>query len=245
MAEEIRLQRFLSRAGIASRRAAEEMIRAGRIRVNGATITEMGVRIDPRRDEVEVDGRRVRLPDPLWVALHKPPGYVVSRHDPQGRPTIYDLLPKEFHGLFHVGRLDLESEGLLLLTNEGEVAHRLLHPSYEIDRVYDVGVRGRLSEEDFHQLLTGVEIGDGPAKVVEVERRPRPGPRADRLLVTIREGRKRVVRRIFDQIGHPVLRLVRRRLGPIELGGLRRGRWRKLSPREVTALRRGWSRIRR
>lgn len=245
MAEPIRLQKFLSQAGIASRRASEDLIRAGRVSVNGTTITELGTRVDPDNDRVEVDGSLVTQAPSVWVALHKPPGYVVSRHDPQGRPTVYDLLPKEFAGLFHVGRLDFESEGLLLMTNDGDTTHRLLHPSYEMDRVYDVGVRGRLTDEEIDQLLKGVELEDGPARAIAVKRRPSPGPRIDRLLVTMQEGRKRVVRRLFDAIGHPVRRLIRRRFGPIELGSIRPGTWRKLSPREVTALRRGWRRSRR
>jgi pseudouridine synthase len=239
----MRLQRFLSQAGVASRRAGEELIRAGRVRVNGKVVTELGVRVDPATDQVEVDGSPVAAAAPVWIALHKPSGYVVSRHDPQGRPTIYDLIPAQYAGLFHVGRLDFESEGLILLTNEGTVAHRLLHPSYGMDRVYDVGVRGRLSDETIAQLLAGVELEEGPARAVAIQRRPVPGPRADRVMVTMREGRKRVVRRLFDAVGHPVLRLVRRRFGPIELGRLKSGAWRHLSHREVTALRRGWRRI--
>lgn len=245
MPEPIRLQKFLSQAGVASRRAAEELIRAGRVAVNGKTVTELGTRVDPERDQVEVDGRAIAAAEPVWIALHKPPGYVVSRHDPQGRPTIYDLVPAEFSGLFHVGRLDVDSEGLILLTNDGDAAHRLLHPSYEMDRVYDVGVRGRVTDEEIELLLAGVELEDGPARAIAVRRRPSPGPRADRLLVTMREGRKREVRRLFAAIGHPVRRLVRRRFGPIELGSLKPGAWRRLSPREVTALRRGWRKLRR
>lgn len=243
MAEPMRLQKFLSQAGIASRRAAEEMIRAGRVSINGKVSTELGVKVNPARDRIEVDGRPVGVAEPVWIALHKPPGYMVSRHDPQGRPTIYELIPAEYSGLFHVGRLDYESEGLILLTNEGDAAHRLLHPSYEMDRVYDVGVRGKVSDAEIAQLLDGIELEDGLARAISVQRRPSPGPRADRLLVTLREGRKREVRRLFRAIGHPVRRLVRRRFGPIELGSLKPGQTRRLTPREVTALRRGWRRM--
>jgi pseudouridine synthase len=239
----MRLQKFLSQAGIASRRAAEEMIRAGRISINGKVNTELGVKVDPDRDRVEVDGKLVGAVEPVWIALHKPPGYVVSRHDPQGRPTIYELIPAEYAGLFHVGRLDFASEGLILLTNEGDAAHRLLHPSYEMDRVYDVGVRGKVSDDEIAQLLGGIELEDGLARAIAVQRRQSPGPRAERLLVTLREGRKREVRRLFRAIGHPVLRLVRRRFGPIELGSLKPGQTRRLTYREVTALRRGWRRL--
>lgn len=243
MSEPVRLQKFLSQAGVASRRASEELISAGRVRINGQVVTELGTRVDPGTDRVEVDGRVITAAAPIWLALHKPPGYVVTRDDPQGRPTIYELIPAEYAGLFHVGRLDFESEGLILMTNEGDVAHRLLHPSYEMDRVYDVAVRGRLTDAELIQLRTGVDLEEGPARAIAVQRRPSPGPRADRLLVTMQEGRKRVVRRIFRALGHPVLRLVRRRLGPIELGSLKPATWRRLSSQEVNALRRGWRRI--
>ncbi|MDX1674117.1 MAG: pseudouridine synthase [Longimicrobiales bacterium] len=238
----MRLQKYLSRAGVASRRAAEQMIRDGRVRVNGEVVREMGVTVEPD-DRVVVDGRPVSPEPPLWVALHKPPGYVTTRDDPQGRPTVYDLLPERFAGLFHVGRLDLDSEGLLLLTNEGGVANRLMHPSHEVDRVYRVDVEGTLSREERRSLLAGVELGDGLARAHEVEtvaetpagHGRRPGTRVK---VVMREGRKREVRRLFDAIGHPVHRLVRERLGPIALGELPRGEWRELTSSEVEALRR-------
>lgn len=236
MGEPVRLQKFLSGAGVASRRRAEELIRAGRVRVRGEVVTEPGVKIDPDADPVEVDGRRVRLQPPQWVALHKPAGYVSARSDPQGRPTIYDLLPDRLHGLFHVGRLDLDSEGLLLLTNDGDLAHRLLHPSFEIDREYEVEVDGNVHDESLHRLLRGVHLEDGVARAVTVRRlRGAPDGRS-RLRVTLREGRKREVRRMFSAIGHPVRRLVRVRYGPIRLGSLEPGRWRRLSTHEIAAL---------
>jgi 23S rRNA pseudouridine2605 synthase len=239
----VRLQRYLSRAGVASRRAAEEMIRAGRVRVNDELVTEMGVRVEAG-DRVEVDGRAVVPEAVVWILLHKPAGYLTTRADPRGRPTIYDLLPEHFEGLFYVGRLDRDSEGLLLLTNEGGVAHRLLHPSRQVDRVYRVDVMGSPTRRVLDRLQAGVELDDGPARVhaVEVVGQARAGPcpgaaAHTRLRVTMREGRKREVRRIFDAVGHPVRRLVRERLGPIELGDLPAGRWRALSDREVAALR--------
>jgi 23S rRNA pseudouridine2605 synthase len=240
----MRLQKFLSRAGVASRRAAEELIRDGRVRVNGEVVTEMGVKVG-EGDRVDVDGRPVGLDEPLWIVLNKPAGHVTTRDDPQGRPTVYDLLPERFAGLFHVGRLDLDSEGLLLLTNEGEVAHRLLHPSSEVDRVYRVDVVGVPTRRTLDRLVAGVELEDGPARAhaVTIIRRERASGGAGaeshaRLRVTVREGRKREVRRIFDAVGHPVRRLVRERLGPITLGDLAPGAWRELTAREVNALRR-------
>lgn len=240
----MRLQKYLSRAGVASRRASEDLMRAGRVKVNGEVVREMGVKVS-EADRVEVDGREVGLAEPMWVALHKPTGYVTTRDDPGGRPTVYELLPERFSGLFHVGRLDLDSEGLLLLTNEGGVANRLMHPSYEVDRVYVVEVVGRMEASVRRRLLAGVELEDGPARAHEVELLEReaagPGVGAaahSRVRVVMREGRKREVRRIFEAVDHPVRRLRRERLGPIELGDLPEGKWRELTPTEVETLRR-------
>lgn len=237
----MRLQKYLARAGVASRRGSEELIREGRVAVNGEVVREMGVRVS-RDDRVEVDGRAVAPEPPVWVLLHKPAGYVSTRDDPQGRPTVYDLLPERFTSLFHVGRLDLDSEGLLLLTNEGGVANRLMHPSHEVDRVYVVDVVGEVGREVERRLLAGVELDDGPARAIAMEVVDRkdaaPGSSAQtRVRVTMREGRKREVRRLFEAVGHPVRRLVRERLGPIDLGSLPGGEWRELSAGEVEALR--------
>lgn len=232
----MRLQKFLSRAGVASRRAAESMIEAGRVRVNDEVVKELGTRIDPRSDRVTVDGERVRIAPPVWIALHKPRGYVSTRKDPQGRPTIYDLVPERLSGLFHVGRLDVESEGLILLTNQGDVAHRLLHPRYGIERVYDVLIGGEFSDEDRRALLEGVELEDGIARATRVEVKAAPRPDVSRIRVTMVEGRKREVRRMFRALGRRVRRLVRRRYGPIRLGTLPPGEWRRLERREVEAL---------
>ena len=240
----MRLQKYLARAGVASRRGAEDLIRAGRVRVNGAPVTEMGVKVG-EGDRVELDGRLVEPESPAWVLLHKPAGYVTTRDDPQGRPTVYDLLPERFDALFHVGRLDIESEGLLLLTNEGGVANRLMHPRYEVDRVYVVDVVGAPSRAALGRLTKGVDLEDGRARAHSVEvlrrERARGGAGAEphtRLKIVMREGRKREVRRLFDALDHPVRRLVRERLGPISLGDLPEGEWRELSKQEVEALRR-------
>lgn len=237
-AEPVRLQKFLSQAGVASRRAAETLILEGRVRVNGTVVTELGTKVHPEKDRVEVDGKRVRPAKSVWIALNKPVDYVSTRSDPQGRATIYDLVPAEFKGLFYVGRLDVDSEGLLLLTNEGDLANRLLHPRYGIDRVYEATVAGRVSERAISRLLEGVELEDGIARAAAVERITTREPGGDRLRITMREGRKREVRRLLAAVGHPVRRLVRVSYGPIRLGDLRPGRWRRLSPREVAALER-------
>ncbi|HEX6938297.1 MAG TPA: pseudouridine synthase [Longimicrobiales bacterium] len=236
MSTPMRLQKFLSRAGVASRRAAEAMIREGRVRVNGRIVTELGTRVDVGADRVSVDGRPVELAEPTWIALHKPRGYVSTRSDPQGRPTIYDLIPDRFAGLFHVGRLDVDSEGLLLLTNQGDTANRLLHPRHGVERVYDVIVRGVVGDAEIRRLLDGIGLEDGVARAAAVERRTAPRPGFDRLRVTMREGRKREVRRMFRALGHRVHRLIRLRYGPVRLAGLEPGAWRHLAPAEVRAL---------
>ena len=227
----IRLQKFLANAGVASRRKAEELIAAGRVVVNGQVVTELGVKVDPDSDQVAVDGRRIESAELTWIMLHKPRGYVCTRDDPQGRPTIYDLLPESLHSLFYVGRLDVDSEGLLLLTNAGDAAHRLLHPSFRVPRVYDVLVNGAVSEETVHRLQTGVELDDGPARAESVKILG-----DSRLRLMLREGRKREVRRMLQKIGHKVQRLKRISYGPVELGKLPEGKWRQLSNAEVAKL---------
>jgi len=222
MARAIRLQKLLSQAGVASRRRAEAWLRAGRVRVNGRVVTEPGVKVDPDVDVVEVDGRRVRPAPPVWIALHKTGGLRVHPTRSARPATIYDLLPREFSGLFHVGRLDVNSEGLLLLTNQGEVAHRLLHPRYGVDRVYEVEVEGDVTPGEIRRLLSGVQLEDGLARARAVERLPGSGRGTSRLRVTMREGRKREVRRLFAALGHPVRRLVRLSYGPVRLGRLPR-----------------------
>jgi 23S rRNA pseudouridine2605 synthase len=231
----VRLQKYLSRAGVASRRNAEELIRDGRVRVNGGVVRQLGTQVGGD-DTVEVDGRVVEPEPPIWILLNKPVGYVTTRDDPRGRQTVYDLLPASFHGLFHVGRLDRDSEGLLLFTNQGGIANRLLHPRYEVDRVYVVEIDGAIAEPARRRLLAGVGLEDGPARAESaVVEGPTTG-RGTRLRVTMREGRKREVRRMFDAVGHPVRRLRRERLGPIELGSLGAGKWRELTESEVRAL---------
>ena len=231
----LRLQAYLARAGVASRRASEELIRAGRVRVNGE-VAELGSRVDEGRDRVEVDGRPVLTQRVEWIALHKPRGYVTTREDPQGRRTVYDLLPAELHHLFHVGRLDRDSSGLLLLTNDGPAANRLLHPRFGTTKEYQVDVEGRPGDDELRQLLRGVELEDGPARVLSVEV-VSATPREMRLRVELEEGRNREVRRIFDALGHPVRRLVRRRFGPVTLGRLAPGKWRRLTAEEIARLR--------
>jgi 23S rRNA pseudouridine2605 synthase len=234
MREGVRLQKHLARAGVASRRAAESIIVAGRVRVNGVVVRELGTRIDPELDRVEVDGRAVAVPPVEWIVLNKPRGHVCTRSDPQGRRTVYDLLPKGLHTLFTVGRLDADTEGLLLLTNDGDTANRLLHPRFEVERDYVADVAGPVPPDTVARLRNGVVLEDGPARArtVSIEE----SGRTARIALTLTEGRKREVRRMLAAVGHPAVALKRIRYGGIELGDIGTGEWRKLSAAEVALL---------
>lgn len=231
-----RLHKFLAQAGIASRRAAEQLITSGRVSVNGETVTRLGVQVDPERDRVEVDGVLVQPSgQKLYLVLNKPAGVVTTTRDPWGRPTVMDLVPKVGR-LYPVGRLDAETEGLLLLTNDGELANRVMHPRYGCDKEYRALVRGVPSEEALEELRSGVQLDDGVARAVRVEVAERaPGGR-QWLRLTLREGRKREVRRMLAAVGLPVEYLQRVRIGPLKLGELPVGKARPLSRSEVAAL---------
>ncbi|MGH9217168.1 MAG: pseudouridine synthase [Acidimicrobiales bacterium] len=227
-----RLQKILARAGFGSRRASEALIAAGRVRINGEVAT-LGDRADPETDRIEVDGAVVGVrPGLVHYLLNKPAGVVTTASDPQGRPTVVGLVPAEPR-VFPVGRLDAETEGLLLLTNDGELAHQLTHPSFGVDKEYLAEVQGRPTRGALRRLREGVDLEDGPtapAKVSVV---------GERLLrITIHEGRNRQVRRMCDAVGHPVRRLVRVRIGPIADRRLAPGEWRALEQDEVRALER-------
>jgi pseudouridine synthase len=241
---EIRLQKILSTAGVASRRAAEALIAQGRVMVNGRTVTELGTKADPARDEIKVDGRRLKAPaGRRYILLYKPRGYITTRSDPQRRPTVLDLLTRggvrEY--VYPVGRLDYDSEGLLLLTSDGDLAARLTHPRHGVEREYRVRVRGVPEGRLIERLARGVTVEGrrtAPAtialeKVIEAE----SGPQAV-LSIVIREGRNRQVRHMCDAIGHPVVRLRRVRIGPITDDRIRPGEFRDLEAREVAALKR-------
>lgn len=231
-----RLQKVLSAAGVASRRRAEDLIVAGRVRVNGAVAT-LGDRVDAATDVVEVDGERVTLDTTLrYVLLNKPQGVVSTTSDPEGRPTVTDLinLPDR---LYPVGRLDRDTEGLLLLTNDGDLVHRLLHPSFGVERTYLALVPGPVRREVLGRLRAGVELEDGPARPRRVRVTEQHAGRAV-LDVVMTEGRKREVRRMLAEVGLPVERLARVAFGGVELGDLRQGKWRFLTDPEVNRLRR-------
>jgi 23S rRNA pseudouridine2605 synthase len=236
VSEEMRLQKFLSRAGVASRREAERMIVAGRVRVNGTEARELGTRVHPDTDRVELDGRAVGLVRTRWIALNKPRGVLTTLRDPEGRPTVYGLLPAEARGLRYVGRLDRDTDGLLLFTNAGDLHHALTHPSTGVPRRYLARVDGRPDEGTLARLRGGVELEDGLARfdVAEQIRELREGGALLRLV--LREGRKREVRRALEAVGHRVRRLRRVAFGPVRLGDLAVGSWRELAPEEIRAL---------
>jgi pseudouridine synthase len=234
-----RLQKILSQAGVASRRAAEQLMLEGRVTVNGITVRELGTKADATRDEIRVDGRRIKLSERLrYILLNKPRGYVTTRSDPQRRPTVIDLLGGVTEYVYPVGRLDFESEGLLLLTNDGELAARLTHPRHGVPRVYEARVLGAPDDHDRNRLARGVTI-DGrrtaPAQVKAL------APSV--LEITIHEGRNRQVRKMCEAIGHPVDALRRVAIGPIRDPKLKPGRWRDLRDDEVDRLRRAASQI--
>ena len=232
----MRLSKFLANSGVASRRKAEELIEAGRVAVNGKVVTEQGTKVDPATDVVTVDRKRIESTEKMWIALHKPRSYMCTRADPQGRKTIYDLLPKELQSLFYVGRLEYDSEGLLLLTNDGDAAHRLLHPSFEVARVYDAIVDGAVTSEVVKKLSSGVELADGIARAESVSVQPGRNEKESRVRLALREGRKREVRRMMSAVGHEVRRLRRVSYGPIKLGRLAAGEWRELTEAELKSL---------
>lgn len=233
----MRLQKFLARAGVASRRGSEDLITAGRVAVNGSVRTELGTKVDPTVDLVEVDGSEVRLgAGCVYLALNKPAGIVTTMSDPQKRPTVAALVPREqYPGIFPVGRLDVDTTGLLLFTTDGELSHRVLHPRWKVPKTYVARVDGVPTPAEVQRLRDGIELDDGltaPAEVVEEQW----DGSATRMRITITEGRKRQVRRMFSAVGHPVLALERMSFGPVELGALSPGEWRMLEAAEVAAL---------
>lgn len=239
-ATEIRLQKFLSEAGVCSRRKAEELIQQGKIEVNGEKVTTLGAKVDPVRDKVFFEGRRVqrRYGNDRYVyyALNKPRGFITTVSDPEGRKTIYDLLDGVKERVLPVGRLDRDSEGLLILTNNGDLINTLTHPRFQIEKEYHVTVEGKTGKPSLDQLKEGVVIEGGyktkPAKVEVLEER---GPRTH-LTITISEGKKRQVKQMFEALGFPVLRLFRVREGAVRIGDLRPGKFRKLTKSEILAL---------
>jgi 23S rRNA pseudouridine2605 synthase len=238
---DVRLQKILSAAGVASRRAAERLIVDGRVSVNGQTVLELGTKADPERDDIRVDGSRIRrAAAPIYLLLNKPRGYVTTRSDPEGRPTVLTLLPDVRAYVFPVGRLDYDSEGLLILTNDGDLAARLTHPSHEVPREYHARVLGVPDDRDLARLSRGIVLDGRRTAPAEIALLRVLGVRPPQALITVtlHEGRTRQVRRMFESIGHPVTDLRRVRIGPIADDRLKLGTYRGLTEKEIAALKR-------
>ena len=234
--EKMRLEKFLSESGIASRRDAKKYISAGRVFVNGERVLIPGTHIDPQRAEITFDGERIRgKPKQIYLMLNKPAGYVTTVRDERGRPTVMELVSDISERIYPVGRLDLDTEGLLLITNDGDFAHRILHPSHEIQKTYIAWVEGQPNRREIQRLREGVEIENGTitsAKVNQIERREGQ----TRFKVVIYEGKKRQIRRMFHAVGHDVVHLKRVGIGSLSLGRLPIGEYRSLTPTEIESL---------
>jgi 23S rRNA pseudouridine2605 synthase len=239
---EERLQKALARAGVASRRAAEAMIVAGRVRVNDRVVTELGTKVDPAHDEIRVDGRRVQVTSPeaqekVYFLLNKPAGFLTTTKDDRGRKTVMDLVAGASQArIYPVGRLDFDAEGALLLTNDGELANLLTHPRYHVPKTYMAKVKGVPTEDKLNKLRKGIYLEDGPTKPahVEIVERAKVNTWVE---ITVTEGRNRLIKRMFWRIQHPVLKLVRTRFGALDTERLRLGEYRELSRKELAALR--------
>jgi 23S rRNA pseudouridine2605 synthase len=232
----VRLQKVLAEAGIGSRRYCEELIGAGRVEVDGQTVRRFGARVDPERQVIKVDGKRIPArPGLVYLAFNKPAKVLTAMSDPRGRKTVADFLGDRSERLFHIGRLDYDTEGLMLLTNDGELAHRLAHPSFEVAKTYLADVSGPIPKDLGRRLITGIELDDGVAAADRFRVIDRSGQRA-LVEITLHEGRKHMVRRMLAAAGHPVSRLVRTDVGPIRLGTLKPGTSRQLTTSEIGEL---------
>jgi pseudouridine synthase len=232
----VRLQKVMAEAGIGSRRHCEELIGAGRVEVDGEIVRRFGARVDPETQVIKVDGKRIpSRPGLVYLAFNKPPKVLTAMSDPRGRRTVADFLGDRSERLFHIGRLDYDTEGLMLLTNDGELGHRLAHPSFEVAKTYLADVTGPVPRDLGRRLTAGIELDDGVAVADQFRVIDRSGQRA-LVEITLHEGRKHVVRRMLAATGHPVTRLVRTDVGPIRLGNLKPGASRDLSTREIGEL---------
>lgn len=231
MADEVRLQKYMADCGVASRRACEELIAAGRVKVNGRKVTVQGFKINPINTQVEVDGQLIsQQKTKTYIAFHKPRGVLSTMFDPEGRPSLGDYFGGFSERLFHAGRLDKESEGLIILTNDGAWSHEATHPSFGVEKTYVVETAEILPKPAFQKLLNGVELDDGLAKPISARQV------AGRVELVIHEGRNQIVRRIFEALGYPVERLMRTAIGSIKLGELPAGKWRNLNEVETRSL---------
>ncbi|HOM71939.1 MAG TPA: pseudouridine synthase [Armatimonadota bacterium] len=235
---EERLQKVMAAAGVGSRRKCEELISEGRVTVNGKVVDRLGMKVDPQKSEIRVDGKLVTLPDRnYYILLNKPAGYTSTKFDPFAKKTVLELVADVSANLHTVGRLDVDTEGLIILTNDGDLTYRLTHPSHEIGKTYVATVRGKVDEDDLDRLRTGIQLEDGvtapaKAKLLNVS----PDGRRSTVELTIHEGKKRQVRRMFNAIGHRVEHLIRTKIGSISIGNLKAGEWRYLTDDEVKRL---------
>lgn len=235
-ADGVRLQKVMADAGVASRRASEELIRRGRVRVNGRVVTELGTKVQPGLDSIEVNGKPLKLSSGrTYILLNKPRSFVTTVHDPRGRRTVLDLVEGVPGRLYPVGRLDYDTEGLLLLTNDGMLTYALTHPKHGVPRTYLAEVAGRVSDATVAQFARGIELEDGPTRPATVQVHGYPEGRT-KLTITLSEGRNRQVRRMFDAVGHPVQFLKRVQFGPLTVQGVKLGQWRRLTAAEVARL---------
>ena len=233
----IRLQKILADAGIASRRASEQLILDGRVSVDGNQIFELGIKFDPEISKVEVDGEAIKLNKvKTYLAFYKPRGVISTMSDPEGRPNLGDFFEERNERLFHVGRLDKESEGLILLTNDGTFTHRATHPSYGMNKKYLLEIEGQFLKEHIDQLLKGVVLEDGMARALEVKVVREVNPKHHWVEVSLHEGRFHIIRRMFEFLEIEVIRLIRTEFGPISIGEIKEGRWRALNSLEVDNL---------
>ena len=233
----IRLQKILADAGIASRRASEQLILDGRVSVDGNQIFELGIKFDPEISKVEVDGEAIKLNKvKTYLAFYKPRGVISTMSDPEGRPNLGDFFEERNERLFHVGRLDKESEGLILLTNDGTFTHRATHPSYGMNKKYLLEIEGQFLKEHIDQLLKGVVLEDGMARALEVEVVREVNPKHHWVEVSLHEGRFHIIRRMFEFLEIEVIRLIRTEFGPISIGEIKEGRWRALNSVELDNL---------
>jgi len=227
-----RLNRAVAATGTVSRRQADELIEAGRVKVNGVVVTEFNCLVDPQKDKISVDGKAASFKKKIYIAVYKPKGIVVTRADERGRKTVLDLLPRTLDHLKPVGRLDRDSEGLLIMTNDGDAAFRLTHPSKSVWKKYQVVVKGRIKEAAFDELREGIELSDGmtlPARITDIFF----GEDRTFFCIAICEGRNRQIRRMCEEVGHPVIGLVRVAIGRLQLKPMGPGAWRYLSPEEI------------
>jgi len=232
-----RINRILSEAGLASRRKADELITSGRVMLNGKILRELGVKAEWGKDSIKLDGREIPQPEEkIYLMLNKPFGYVCTLHDPQGRPIVIDLLKDVPQRVYPVGRLDFDSMGLLLLTNDGDFSFQVTHPRFHLPRTYKVTVQGIVTEKDIHAMTNGMELEDGPIRASNASLLGRQGDEKSLVRLTIAQGRNRIVRRMFEELGYTVIHLVRIGFGNLELGNLKVGKYRRLEPIEIKEL---------